>query len=226
MWKYRLTQLGRACWRKAIIDCANPVETENFTLVPGFGASVARYIADTTGGHVVNGRDPHTVFNLVDRARRGRSDVYAQPVPSANGRSISVAIDKMRAMREDDLPALFEIQLDETARQQAAFVGAGAQDRDAYLRKGCEILADAAIVMVVEVTYWIRRDCWGQGVASAALAAFLKQVPVRPLHGRVVQDNLGSIRVLERNGFVRTGSAESFAHKRQQTVTELIFRLD
>jgi RimJ/RimL family protein N-acetyltransferase len=48
---------------------------------------------------------------------------------------------------------------------------------------------------------------------------------VRPLHGRVAEENLGSVRVLERNGFVLVGSEDSFAGARQVTITELIFKV-
>ena len=152
---------------------------------------------------------------------------------------------RLRRMREDDLPVLFEIQRDATAQRQAAFTDATARDRDAYLRKFRRILADDAIVSRVvevdgevvgsvavfpiegdtEVTYWIRRDWWGRGVATAALAALLQEVRTRPLQARVAEDNHGSRRVLERNGFVRIGSEESFATARDATVTELILEL-
>lgn len=151
----------------------------------------------------------------------------------------------LRALREDDLPTMFEIQLDDTAQHLAAFVGQDARDRDAYLQKFRKILADDAIVTKVvevggevvgsvavfpiegdtEITYWIRKDWWGRGVATGAVAALLDEVTARPLYGRVAEDNLGSIRVLERNGFVLVGSEESFADARQATITELIFKL-
>jgi len=151
----------------------------------------------------------------------------------------------LRALRADDLPTLFEIQLDDTAQHLAAFTGKTARDRDAYLQKFRKILANNAIVTKVveiggevvgsvaafpvegdtEVTYWIRKDWWGRGVATAAVAALLDEVTVRPLYGRVAEDNLGSVRVLERNGFVLVGSEESFADARQETITELIFKL-
>ena len=151
----------------------------------------------------------------------------------------------LRAAREDDLPTLFEIQLDARAQHLAAFTDATAGDRDAYLAKFRRILADTAIVSRVvevdgvvvgsaavfpiegdtEVTYWIQRDWWGRGVASAALAALLAEVPARPLQARVAEDNLGSLRVLERNGFVRVGSEDSFAPARDATITELILEL-
>ncbi|MDI9830636.1 GNAT family N-acetyltransferase [Streptomyces sp. KAU_LT] len=152
----------------------------------------------------------------------------------------------LRPLTEDDIPVLFEIQLDEDAQWLAAFTdAAAARDAAAFERKYRKILADEAIVnRVVEVdgeivgsvatfpmegdtelTYWIRKDWWGRGVASAAVAGLLAEVKHRPIHARVVEDNTGSVRVLERNGFVRVGSEDSFAPGRQATVTELIFML-
>ncbi|MFE2810961.1 GNAT family N-acetyltransferase [Streptomyces nigra] len=152
----------------------------------------------------------------------------------------------LRPLTEDDIPVLFEIQLDEDAQWLAAFTDAGAaRDAAAFEQKYRKILADEEIVnRVVEVggevvgsvatfpmegdielTYWIRKDWWGRGVATAAVAGLLEEVKHRPLHARVVEDNTGSVRVLERNGFVRVGSEDSFAPGRQATVTELIFML-
>ena len=51
------------------------------------------------------------------------------------------------------------------------------------------------------VGYWIGREFWGRGVATAALAQFLEQVKTRPLHAYVATHNLASIRVLEKCGF-------------------------
>jgi [ribosomal protein S5]-alanine N-acetyltransferase len=140
---------------------------------------------------------------------------------------------------------MFEIQIDDTAQYLAAFTDKTARDRDAYLQRRRKILANKAIVMKAieiggevvgsvgaypveddtEITYWIRKDWWGRGVATAAVAALLKEVTVRPIYGRVAEDNVGSVRVLERNGFVLVGSEGSFAAARQATITELIFKL-
>ena len=54
----------------------------------------------------------------------------------------------------------------------------------------------------------------------AALAAFVPLVDVRPLRARVASHNAGSIRVLEKCGFVATGVSE-VARSRQSTPTEL-----
>jgi hypothetical protein len=67
----------------------------------------------------------------------------------------------LRALREDDLPTMFEIQLDDTAQHLAAFTDETARDRDAYLQQHRKILANDAIVKkVVEIG--------GEVVGSAA----------------------------------------------------------
>ena len=57
-----------------------------------------------------------------------------------------------------------------------------------------------------EVTYWIDRSFWGQGIASRALALLLESVHVRPLFARAASDNAGSLKVLQRAGFAITGT--------------------
>ena len=51
------------------------------------------------------------------------------------------------------------------------------------------------------VGYWIGKPFWGRGIATAALAAFLDEEPIRPMRARVSDRNRGSIRVLEKCGF-------------------------
>jgi RimJ/RimL family protein N-acetyltransferase len=77
-----------------------------------------------------------------------------------------------------------------------------------------------------EVTYWIDRSFWGQGIASRALALFLESVPVRPLLARVASDNVGSLKVLLKAGFAITGTETSFANGRNTQIDERILRLD
>lgn len=52
-----------------------------------------------------------------------------------------------------------------------------------------------------EVEFWVGREHWGKGIATAALAEFLELEPERPLYAVAAQDNLGAIRVLEKFGF-------------------------
>jgi RimJ/RimL family protein N-acetyltransferase len=77
-----------------------------------------------------------------------------------------------------------------------------------------------------EVTYWIDRSFWGQGIAGRALALLLESVPVRPLFARVASDNVGSLKVLQKAGFAMTGTEVSFANGRNTEIEETILRLD
>lgn len=76
-----------------------------------------------------------------------------------------------------------------------------------------------------EVTYWIGRPYWGRGAASAALRHILGIVPERPLHARAAADNAGSLRVLEKCGFVVTGRNRDFAHGRGEETEEALLIL-
>ncbi len=76
------------------------------------------------------------------------------------------------------------------------------------------------------VAYWLGEEYWGRGIATKALSRFLDRLAERPLYARVASDNHGSIRVLEKAGFVREGKETSFASARKVQIEELIFRLD
>jgi RimJ/RimL family protein N-acetyltransferase len=152
----------------------------------------------------------------------------------------------LRDMTDDDLDALFDIQDDHVARHMAAFTSRDSDERDSYLAKFRTILAngDSTNMVVVldgtvvgslgafvvdgdtEVTYWVRRDLWGRGLATAALAELLSVVTVRPLWARAAADNVGSATVLLRNGFRRAGEETSCAEARGAEIREDIFRLD
>ena len=68
------------------------------------------------------------------------------------------------------------------------------------------------------VGYWIGSEFWGKGVATQALGEFVAELEQRPLHAWVATSNVGSIRVLEKCGFVQVGS-------RTTDVEELLFEL-
>ena len=77
-----------------------------------------------------------------------------------------------------------------------------------------------------EITYWIDRSVWGQGIASRALAAFLDTVPTRPLHARAASDNIASLTVLQRAGFRIVGTEISYANARRTEIEETLLQLD
>lgn len=144
-----------------------------------------------------------------------------------------------------DLEDLFEFQLDEKANYLAAFTAKDRNDKIAYIEKYSRFLTDPAINMQTirvngmiagsiskfvmdneaEITYWIDRKFWGQGIATAALKELLKLELTRPIYGRVAFDNYGSQRVLEKCGFVKTGTDKGFANARQAEIEEFIYKL-
>jgi RimJ/RimL family protein N-acetyltransferase len=77
-----------------------------------------------------------------------------------------------------------------------------------------------------EVTYWIDRSYWGQGIAGRALGMLLDSVRVRPVFARAASDNLGSLKVLQRAGFTVIGTDTGFATARNEEIEETILRLD
>jgi RimJ/RimL family protein N-acetyltransferase len=128
----------------------------------------------------------------------------------------------LRPVEPADLPVLFEHQRDPVANVMA---GVPARDRPAFTAHWERILADPTVVVraivadgrlagnVVsferdgrrEVGYWIERELWGGGIATAALAEFLRVETRRPLYAGVVRQNGGSLRVLEKCGFAACG---------------------
>jgi RimJ/RimL family protein N-acetyltransferase len=139
----------------------------------------------------------------------------------------------LRLPLETDLPILFEQQLDPQATAMAAFPS---RDRGPFMLHWEKIMKDKGVTIRVivfkgkiaghlvcwkqnyeqEVGYWLGREFWGKGIASAALAEFLKVVTIRPLYSHVIEHNIGSRRVLEKCGFVL----------HDQKKEELILKLD
>ena len=125
----------------------------------------------------------------------------------------------LRAVRPPDLEIFYEQQLDEDATAMAAFP---ARDRDAHFAHWNKILSDDDLITrtIVEGTevagnigswvqdghreigYWIGKPFWGRGIATTALREFLMVVEDRPLFAWAARHNVGSIRVLEKVGFV------------------------
>ena len=152
---------------------------------------------------------------------------------------------KLRPTKVSDLDYLFQFQLDKEGGYLAAFMPKDPADKKAYLTKytkllddpmvnNVTILADDIIVGSIakfviegdaEITYWIDRNFWGQGIATKALKKFLAIETTRPLFGRVAFDNFGSQKVLEKSGFVKIGSDRGFANARQAEIEEFIYQL-
>lgn len=152
----------------------------------------------------------------------------------------------LRMVTESDLPIFFAQQLDAEANYMAAFTASDPSDRAAFDAHWHRILGDGTVVIrtivanaqVVgyvlsyvewgrpEVSYWIGKEFWGRGYATRGLATFLEQVQtVRPMAARVAQDNLASLRVLQKCGFVIVGEDKGFAHGRGHEIAEWLLEL-
>ncbi len=151
----------------------------------------------------------------------------------------------LRPVDDADLDALFDQRRDPESVHMAAFTAKDPNDREAFdshmsrvraspeatlsavTRGGRLVGTIGSFVMDghTEVTYWIDRSVWGQGVASQALALFLDTVPVRPLYARAASDNVGSLKVLQRAGFTIIGTEVSYANARGTEIEETVLRL-
>lgn len=148
----------------------------------------------------------------------------------------------LRDVSEGDLDAFYEHQLDPEATQMALFP---ARDRTSFEAHWQRLLADDAVTkktIVCEgevagnigcwemdgrrlVGYWLGREFWGKGLATQALAELVEEVTARPLHAWVATSNVGSIRVLQKCGFVVVGSQTEVDEKLGQQVEELLLEL-
>ncbi|MNW27365.1 RimJ/RimL family protein N-acetyltransferase [Arthrobacter sp. JUb115] len=79
---------------------------------------------------------------------------------------------------------------------------------------------------VPEINFWTSTKYWGKGLTTSAVDTFLAEYTKRPLTAHVVQDNLGSIKVLERRGFKTVGTEQIFSNARAEVVTENVMQLD
>jgi RimJ/RimL family protein N-acetyltransferase len=152
----------------------------------------------------------------------------------------------LRPIEDADLDVLFELMRDPESVRMAAFTAKDPDDRDAFdaqlakiraaadvtqravLRDGRLVGSIACFVMAgdTEITYWIDRAVWGQGIAGRALALLLDTVAVRPLRARAASDNIGSLKVLTRAGFTVIGTEIAYANARGTEIEETVLRLD
>src|SRR4051794_12515477 len=116
-----------------------------------------------------------------------------------------IQIMELRAVQDADLPVIFDLERDPEGVRMAAFTAAHPSDRARFddhwqrIRASPEVVArtiveDGVVLGHIavfgppaerEVTYWIGREHWGRGVATAALRLLLAEVADRPLHARV-----------------------------------------
>jgi RimJ/RimL family protein N-acetyltransferase len=148
----------------------------------------------------------------------------------------------LRDVAEADLDVFYEQQLDPEATAMALFP---ARDREAFDAHWRRLLADDSVVKrtIVDegavagnvgvwehegrlfVGYWLGREFWGRGLATAALVELVTELDARPLHAWVAASNVGSIRVLEKCGFVEVELRAEHDERVGGVVEEILFRL-
>ena len=164
------------------------------------------------------------------------------PGDPAVSRSTHVPVVSLRAVGDGDLPLFFAWQSDEEsfrmaavpARDAEAFAAHWARIRvnpDSLLRT---IVADGIVVGYAlswtadegrMVGYWVGKEHWGRGIASAALLLYLDVELHRPLLATVAGHNAGSRRVLEKACFRLIGEEQVEDGPEPSTFVELHFQL-
>lgn len=152
----------------------------------------------------------------------------------------------LRDLEDGDLAVLFEQQRDPEANWMAAFISRDPSDWDAFLKHWRRVLRDPTAILkgIVrngelvgsvgsflwegkpQVTYWIGKQYWGQGIATRALSKLIRHLKTRPLYASAAADNAASIRVLEKCGFTIRGSARAFAGARGREIEEVMLQLE
>lgn len=151
----------------------------------------------------------------------------------------------LRPVEPADLDWFFEHQQDPEANIMAGFTAKNPSDRGVFDHHWSSMLSDPEVTVrtiehdgnVVgsvmaypndgypEISFWTDKAYWSRGVTTSAVDAFLAEFSQRPIRARVVTDNIGSKKVLERRGFQVVGEAEGFANARAAVVKELIMEL-
>lgn len=126
---------------------------------------------------------------------------------------------KLRVTTREDLPRLFGFGQESEA---LAVSGSKPREWEEFERRWLEMMSDsratsrvivvneqvvgAVNVLVVDgedaLGYWIGRNFWGRGIASAAVGLMLGEVTRRPLSATAGASNVASLRILRNYGFV------------------------
>ena len=128
---------------------------------------------------------------------------------------------ELRHVTEDDVEIFFEHQRDPASVEMSAFAP---RDHEAHVTHWRKVMSDPACITRTivaggviagnlgswvqdetrELGYVLGKEFWGRGIATKAVAAFLDELGERPIVAWVATHNLGSIRVLEKCGFVES----------------------
>ncbi len=142
---------------------------------------------------------------------------------------------------ESDLSVFFEQQREPEACRMAAFPP---RDREAFFSHWKKnILADDSVpAFAIDVDgeiagyvlswkdgdcrlvgFWLGQAFWNRGIATSAVCDYLRIVTERPLYAHVAEQNIASMRVLEKCGFVVDSIATRQHSQLVDGVAELVY---
>jgi RimJ/RimL family protein N-acetyltransferase len=153
---------------------------------------------------------------------------------------------QLRDIIVEDLDIFFSHMSDPDALNMAAFTADDPSDRHAFDIHWERLIRNDAIVKKTilfkgqvagnimkfeqfgnpEVTYWLGKEFWGKGIASKALTKFLNDCSIRPLFARAAKDNLASIGVLKKCGFVLVAVEKGYANARKEEIEEVLMKIE
>ncbi len=152
----------------------------------------------------------------------------------------------LRDVLSSDVAIFFDQQLDQEANYMAAFTAKDPTNRESFSAHWKRIMADSTVMIKTvvidekiagsvlsyeedgkpEVSYWLGKEFWGNGICTDALALFINDHQLkRPIYARVAKDNLRSQRVLEKCGFKVIDEMKGFANARGEEIVELLLEL-
>lgn len=134
----------------------------------------------------------------------------------------------LRTAREGDLQAMHAVlsdpratrwwstppheTLDQTRVWLDAMIANGPDQPDFVIELDGRVVGKAGFFALPDIGYILHPDVWGRGLAAEAVVAAIDHVfgahDLEALTADVDPENAASIRLLERLGFVRSGSAE------------------
>ena len=156
-------------------------------------------------------------------SKRYLSDRWTTPVPDelhterlVLRRPLPEDVDAMHRIMSDPVAMRYwstppHVEFDETVRWIASMIEADPAVSDDFIVtfRG-QVIGKLGAWRLPEVGYLLARSHWGQGIASEAMTAFIgrrRLVGSTELTADVDPRNIGSLRLLERHGFVETGRA-------------------
>ena len=78
-----------------------------------------------------------------------------------------------------------------------------------------------------EIGFWLGQEYWGRGIMTEAVGAFTRhefaQLGIVRIYAHVFEGNAASMRVLEKNGYIREGILKKSAFKAGRVIDQVLY---